>query len=56
MPFPPPGLQVQPDDRSDALLMLICGSLAAVENRALCPKEIAELCSRRGWSCRYVIV
>ena len=43
--WPPPHLrgQLQPDDANDNLLMLICGALAAVSNRALCPKEIAEV-------------
>ena len=44
--------RLQADDLQDDLLMRICSALASVGNRALCPKEIAEVCKARGWVCK----
>lgn len=43
--------RMQPDDLKDELLMTICSAFASVENRALCPKEIAAVCMKLGWEC-----
>lgn len=49
--FPPPDLQhmVRKQDLDDKLLMATCAVLHSHENRALCPKEIAEVMFQRGW-------
>lgn len=50
--FPPAELrdQLAPEDLNDSMLMSICSALASVDNRALCPKEIAEILMYRGWT------
>ena len=53
VPFPSAELKtrLQADDLKDELLMTICSAFASVENRALCPKEIAAVCMKLGWEC-----
>lgn len=41
--------KIKPEDKEDRLLMATCAVIHANENRALCPKEIAELMHQRGW-------
>jgi len=43
--------KMEKDDLSDALLLTICSAFASVDNRALCPKEIAAVCMKLGWKC-----
>jgi hypothetical protein len=45
--------RIQPDDLNDTVLMLCARALATCGNRALCPKEIAEVMMYRGWTCKY---
>lgn len=49
--FPTAGMQgkIKRDDLDDKLLMATCAVLHAFENRALCPKEIAEVMLERDW-------
>jgi hypothetical protein len=49
--FPTPETQhiVQKQDAEDRLLMATCAVLHSHENRALCPKEIAEVMFQRNW-------
>ena len=56
VPFPSAELKtrLQADDLKDELLMTICSAFASVENRALCPKEIAAVCMKLGWECTSV--
>lgn len=51
VPFPPSHLahHVRPEDREDRLLMATCAVLHAHQNRALCPKEVAEVMFEKGW-------
>lgn len=53
--FPPDSLrdQIAPEDLADNMLMTICSVLMAVDNRALCPKEIAEVMQYWGWTTPY---
>lgn len=41
--------KIHPDDLEDRLLMATCAVLHGFENRALCPKEVAEVMLERGW-------
>lgn len=41
--------KVQPVDQEDRILMAICRILMDHENRALCPKEIADTMEEKGW-------
>lgn len=41
--------KVRNEDKEDRLLMATCAVLLAHENRALCPKEVAEVMEERGW-------
>ncbi|CDR43016.1 hypothetical protein NBRC10512_004486 [Rhodotorula toruloides] len=41
--------KVRKEDREDKLLMATCAVLHAFENRALCPKEVAEVMLERNW-------
>ncbi|KWU46434.1 hypothetical protein RHOSPDRAFT_31889 [Rhodotorula sp. JG-1b] len=41
--------KIKRDDLDDKLLMATCAVLHAFENRALCPKEIAEVMLERDW-------
>lgn len=41
--------KVQPADQEDRILMAICRILMDFDNRALCPKEIADTMEERGW-------
>lgn len=41
--------RIKRDDLDDKLLMATCAVLHAFENRALCPKEIAEVMLERDW-------
>ncbi|GAA94083.1 hypothetical protein E5Q_00730 [Mixia osmundae IAM 14324] len=53
VPFPPNkeiAMMLRHDDATDGLLMLCASALASVENRALCPNEISEICKSRGWT------
>lgn len=43
-------IEIHPDDRSDQLLMAICAALVSVDNRALCPKEIADVVFKNHWA------
>jgi hypothetical protein len=53
LPYVPfPRNRLHAEDAQDSLLVMCCEALTAVENRALCPKEIAEICMDRGWQCR----
>ncbi|SCV68988.1 BQ2448_2008 [Microbotryum intermedium] len=49
--FPPPAMaaKVRKQDADDRLLMAICDVLLSHQNRALCPKEIAEVMFARDW-------
>ncbi|BGP54008.1 hypothetical protein JCM8202v2_001580 [Rhodotorula sphaerocarpa] len=49
--FPTPEMKgrIQPDDLDDKLLMATCAVLHGFENRALCPKEVAEVMLERDW-------
>lgn len=47
---PAEGLTLRDQDAKDEPLMVICAALASVDNRALCPKEIAEVIEERGWA------
>ncbi|GAA5989272.1 hypothetical protein JCM10908_001234 [Rhodotorula pacifica] len=49
--FPTAAMQgkIQRDDLDDKLLMATCAVLHAFENRALCPKEVAEVMLERDW-------
>ncbi|BGP45957.1 hypothetical protein JCM10450v2_001796 [Rhodotorula kratochvilovae] len=49
--FPTPEMEgkIHPDDLEDRLLMATCAVMHAFENRALCPKEVAEVMLERGW-------
>lgn len=49
--FPVPGMEgkIRKEDLDDRLLMATCSVLLAHENRALCPKEIAEVLFQRDW-------
>ncbi|KDE06964.1 hypothetical protein MVLG_02703 [Microbotryum lychnidis-dioicae p1A1 Lamole] len=49
--FPPPAMaaKVRQQDADDKLLMAICDVLLSHDNRALCPKEIAEVMFARDW-------
>ncbi|GAA6057774.1 hypothetical protein JCM3770_006840 [Rhodotorula araucariae] len=49
--FPTPDMEgkIHPDDLDDRLLMATCAVMHAFENRALCPKEVAEVMLERGW-------
>ena len=40
---------VDKEDQEDRLLMATCSVLLMNENRALCPKEIAEVMFEKGW-------
>ena len=40
---------IQPGDREDRLLMATCAVMHSHGNRALCPKEVAEVMFERGW-------
>ena len=54
--FPAAGFSLQPVDARDALLMLCAKAMASVDNRAMTPKEIALICSRKwNWTCRCVM-
>lgn len=48
-PTPLTAYPVQPMDREDRLLMATCSILLEHGNRALCPKEIAEVMFEKGW-------
>lgn len=48
-PTPPFAVHIQAADQADRLLMAICSVCLSAENRALCPKEIAEVLFQRGW-------
>ncbi|GAA5996133.1 uncharacterized protein JCM10292_007412 [Rhodotorula paludigena] len=41
--------RIHPDDLDDRLLMATCAVLHGFENRALCPKEVAEVMLERDW-------
>lgn len=49
--FPTVDMQgkIKRDDLEDKLLMATCAVLHAFENRALCPKEVAEVMLERDW-------
>ncbi|GAA5871725.1 hypothetical protein JCM3774_003031 [Rhodotorula dairenensis] len=49
--FPTADMQgkIKRDDLDDKLLMATCAVLHAFENRALCPKEVAEVMLERDW-------
>jgi hypothetical protein len=49
--WPPAGMGslIRAEDKEDRLLMAICAVLHAHQNRALCPKEVAEVMFERGW-------
>lgn len=49
--FPTPEMadRIYPDDLDDRLLMATCAVLHGFENRALCPKEVAEVMLERDW-------
>jgi len=53
VPFPSveQASRMQKDDLADDLLLTICSAFASVDNRALCPKEIAAVCMKLGWKC-----
>lgn len=53
VPFPASewAARMEQDDLKDGLLMTICSAFASVDNRALCPKEIAAVCMKLGWKC-----
>lgn len=41
--------KVRKEDQDDRLLMATCAVLHSHENRALCPKEVAEVMFQRNW-------
>ncbi|KPV75789.1 uncharacterized protein RHOBADRAFT_52816 [Rhodotorula graminis WP1] len=41
--------KIHSDDLDDRLLMATCAVLHGFQNRALCPKEVAEVMLERGW-------
>ncbi|GAA5822987.1 hypothetical protein JCM11251_004447 [Rhodosporidiobolus azoricus] len=49
--FPVAGMQgkIRKEDMDDRLLMATCAVLHGFENRALCPKEVAEVMLERDW-------
>lgn len=49
--FPTPAMdgKIHSDDLDDRLLMATCAVLHGFQNRALCPKEVAEVMLERGW-------
>ena len=49
--FPTAGMEgrIRPEDLEDRLLMATCAVMHTHENRALCPKEVAEVMFERGW-------
>lgn len=49
--FPTPEMhgRIKKEDLDDRLLMATCAILRAHENRALCPKEVAEVMFERNW-------
>ncbi|GAA5920228.1 hypothetical protein JCM1841_000429 [Sporobolomyces salmonicolor] len=49
--FPTPHMdgKIRKEDLDDRLLMATCAVLHSHENRALCPKEVAEVMLERGW-------
>lgn len=49
--FPTPEVadKIRKEDQEDRLLMATCAVLHSHENRALCPKEIAEVMFQRDW-------
>ncbi|BGP13816.1 hypothetical protein JCM10213_006351 [Rhodosporidiobolus nylandii] len=49
--FPTPEMagKIRKDDLDDRLLMATCAVLHGFENRALCPKEVAEVMLERDW-------
>ena len=55
--FPKRGYRLNPLDEADPLLLMCGKALASVNNRALTPKELAAIASRKyGWTCQYVVV
>ena len=56
VPFPKRGYRLHPSDEADPLLVMCGKALASVTNRALTPKELAAIASRKyGWSCQCVL-
>ncbi|GAA5868741.1 hypothetical protein JCM1840_004377 [Sporobolomyces johnsonii] len=48
-PTAPMDGKIRKEDLDDRLLMATCAVLHSHENRALCPKEVAEVMLERGW-------
>jgi hypothetical protein len=41
--------KIRKEDLDDRLLMATCAVMHGHQNRALCPKEVAEVMLERGW-------